>query len=79
MERNSTQRTADNVRAELARRGITGADLARRLGWSNAAVSRRLQGAAPLTIEHLTAIAVEIEVPLSSLVADDPAVTGSAS
>lgn len=47
---------AANVRAELARRGLTGSDLGRVLSLSPTAVSRRLRGVTPLDVEDLAKV-----------------------
>jgi len=63
-------RVAGEVRAAMARRGVSQTALAGALGMSQAAVSRRLRGAIPLDVKELAAIAEILSVPLSALLAD---------
>lgn len=56
-----------NVRAEMIRRGRTQDALASRLGLSQAAVSKRLNGRTPWDVNELAAIAALLEVPLATL------------
>lgn len=67
MRQRSTNETADSVRAELARRRISGRKLATDLGWKQATVARRLNGTYPFTIDELAAIAGYLGVPISAL------------
>lgn len=73
--------TAGEVRASLARRGLSQDDLASHLGVSRAYVYRRVNGFVPFTIQDLRSIAAFVEVPLTSLlspptVAASPAAPG---
>lgn len=70
-----TAQTGKNVRAEMARAGVTQAALAAELGISQAAVSARLLGRTPFDINELTAVADALNVPLTTLL---PAKAGSA-
>lgn len=67
------QRVADNIRAEMARRQITQTTLATQLGRTQQAISRRLSGQTPFTIEDAAAIADILGVPLVSLLCEDAA------
>lgn len=60
--------TAANVRAELARRNLTQADLAEVLDISQAQVSARLRGRARLHLGEVALIAAFLDVPVSDLV-----------
>lgn len=71
VEQTFAQLTAGAVRAELARRRISGRELARGLGWSHNTTNRRLSGASPLDIDELVAVARHLGVPLSSLLPAD--------
>lgn len=62
-----TAQTGKNVRAEMARAGVTQAALAKVLGLSQAAVSARLLGKTPFDINELTTIAATLDIPLSDL------------
>ena len=52
------------VRAELARAGISGRQLARDLGWSPAFAERRLAGTTPLRVDDLIEIAGYLAIPI---------------
>lgn len=56
-----------NVRAEMARRGISQATLGEWIGKSQASLSLRLNGHVAFTIDELVAIAAALEVPLTTL------------
>mgnify|MGYP002737470240 CR=1 FL=1 len=63
-----SQRVAGNVRAELARRGISQAELAVKLNRSQPFVSRRILGKVPFNIEDLSDIARILDIPMALLV-----------
>lgn len=63
--------TAANVRAELARRRISGRELARGIGWSAPTTFRRLRGDTPFTIDELIAVARFLGVPVAALIPAD--------
>ncbi|WP_336791812.1 helix-turn-helix transcriptional regulator [Gordonia malaquae] len=68
MTQDSAQRAVCSaVRAEMARRRKTQADLAPVLGVTRQAVSRRLTGDVPLTVDELAAIADFLDVPVTQL------------
>ncbi len=56
-----------NVRAEMARRGITQTQLAEQIGRSQPQLSKRLAGAIPFDINELTAVADALSVPIEKL------------
>lgn len=56
-----------NVRAELARKGLSQADLGLHLGISQAAVSAKIAGKTPFTIDQLASVAALLDVPLGAL------------
>lgn len=62
-----TAKTGENVRAEMARRGVTQMALARKIGLSQPAVSARLKGKTPFDINELCLIASVLNVPLTTL------------
>ena len=62
-----TAATGANVRAEMARRGLSQAALAQRLNVSQTAISKRLRGETPFDINELTRIAEVLDVPLDTL------------
>lgn len=66
MEQNPTERTAGAVRAELARRKISGRDLAASLGWSITTTWRRLNGSHPFDVAELAVIAEHLGVPVAT-------------
>jgi transcriptional regulator with XRE-family HTH domain len=59
------------VRAELARRKISGREMARALDWSAPTTWRRLSGSLPFDIDELAAVARFLDVPLSDLLPQD--------
>lgn len=66
---------AGNVRALMARRGVSQQRLAEVLGLSQSAISKRLRGLTPWDVNEMGTIATAFEVPIGSLLADDqPAV-----
>jgi transcriptional regulator with XRE-family HTH domain len=58
-----------NVRAEMARRGLSQTALAARLGLSQTAVSKRLLGKTPWDVNELTVAADTLGVDVSELFA----------
>lgn len=67
MEQSLAEQTAGAVRAELARRRMSGADLARKLDWKRSATARRLSGEKPFNVNELQLIADALDVPLKTL------------
>jgi transcriptional regulator with XRE-family HTH domain len=55
-----------NVRAEMARAGVSQAAMARILNLSQSPVSMRLRGATPFTAHELAAIAHYLDVPVDA-------------
>ena len=70
MDQTTAELTAGAVRAELARRRISGRAMARALGWSHGTTSRRLSGSSPFDIDELAAVAAFLGVPTSALLVD---------
>jgi transcriptional regulator with XRE-family HTH domain len=62
--------TGANVRAEMARRGISQAQMAQAVGLSQAGVSKRLRGEVAFNIDELFQVAAVLGLPLSTLTAD---------
>ena len=56
------------IRAEMARRRINQTEMARRLGMSQAAFSRQLNGVVPMTVDFIEGVAAELDVPVGRLV-----------
>lgn len=71
----TAERTGANVRAEMARRGLSQIELAQQLGMSQSMLSYRLSGKTVFNIDELTRVAAALEVPLTALVAEQPATT----
>lgn len=71
----TAERTGANVRAEMARRGLSQVALAEQLGISQSMLSNRLAGKTVFNIDELTRIAGLLDVPLSALLAEQPAST----
>lgn len=63
--------TGANVRAEMARRGVSQTTLAQRIGMSQAQVSKRLRGVIAFDINELAAVADFLNVPLALLLPTD--------
>jgi transcriptional regulator with XRE-family HTH domain len=61
------------VRAELARAGVSGRQLARDLGLSPGKVQRRLAGREPFRAGELGEIAAYLRIPAATFFADSPA------
>lgn len=59
--------TGANIRAEMARRGISQQKLARHLNLAQSAVSSRLRGKTAFDINELVAVAAFLDVPLAIL------------
>lgn len=72
-----TTETAANVRAEVARAGLSGVSLADGLGWSKSRTARRLSGETPFDVEELAALAAYLNVPLTRFLPDQ-AIGGAA-
>jgi len=68
MEQSAGQLTAGAVRAELARRQISGRALGRAVGWSLGTTSRRLNGQSPMTVDELHAVARFLGVSPAELI-----------
>lgn len=75
MRQTPAARTGANVRAEMARAGISQTSLATSLGISQAAVSKRLRGEVAFNVDELAAVAEVLGVALSALLAEQPATT----
>lgn len=69
--------TGANVRAEMARRGVSQTDLSARLGMNQSQISKRLSGTIAFTIDELVAIATTLGVPLTALLPADVAAAAS--
>ena len=67
MTQTITELVAANVRMELARRRLGQVQVARVLGLSQAAVSRRLNGSVPLDVNELSLIADMLGMAASDL------------
>lgn len=63
-------RPAANIRAEMARRSVRQIALAKHLGLSQTAVSRRLNGETEFSVAELVAVAGLLGVPAASLLGD---------
>ncbi len=60
------ERVAAEIRAELARRRLSGRKVARQLGWTEPYLSRRLTGSVPFNVSDLIALAELLEVPVNT-------------
>ena len=68
-----TALTGANVRAEIARRGMSQATLAQVIGVSQSQFSKRLRGVIAFDINELSAIAKALDIPLADLLPKEPA------
>jgi transcriptional regulator with XRE-family HTH domain len=73
MSESPTERVARTLRGKLAERRISGAQLARQLGWSQQSTSRRLNGSTPITVDDLAAICGVLQLPMADVVSEDVA------
>lgn len=64
----AAERIAANVRAELGRQLRSGANLAKAVNMSQAAMQRRLTGRIAFDVDELDQIAAELNVSLSYLI-----------
>lgn len=71
----TAQRIGANVRAEMARRGVSQTALADQLGITQTGVSTRLRGKVAFNVDELAAVAAVLEVPVTVLLAEEPATT----
>lgn len=58
------------IREAMASKGLTQTALAERLGLTQPAVSARLSGRTPITVDELTVIAAVLGVPVTDLLKD---------
>lgn len=65
-----TERLAGEIRAEMARQGISRRDLARLLGWSDTRTARRCSGRTRISAEDLDAIAHALGITTDDLTSD---------
>lgn len=72
------QITGANVRAEMARAGVSQTELARRLDLSQASVSDRLRGRTAFDINELFAVAAALNVSIDVLTATPKPLAGEA-
>lgn len=70
---NPLGRTADNIRAEMARQRVPQIALAKHLGLSQAAVSRRLNGLTAFDVNELVSVATLLKVPAADLLGAEAA------
>jgi transcriptional regulator with XRE-family HTH domain len=58
---------SSNVRAEMARAGVTQVQLGAHLGMAQSAISKRLKGDTPWRVDELQRVAAYLDIPLSTL------------
>lgn len=61
---------AANVRVELARAQVSASQMAQRIGAAQATFARRMTGDVSFSAEEIVAIATELRIPVSALLAD---------
>ena len=64
---------AAEIRAQLARRRLSGRQAAVMLGWTSPYLSRRLTGEVPFDVADLEALAGLLDVPVASFLQGPPA------
>lgn len=62
-----SETTGSNVKAEMARRSISQAQLAQALGLSQTGISARIRGVTPFDVNELIAAAAFLDVPVERL------------
>ena len=67
MPQTPTAQAGANIRAEMARRGISQVALAAKIKRPQPWLSKRLRGVIPLNINELLLIAAALDVPLDAL------------
>lgn len=72
-----SDRVAEEIRALLARKRMTGRELARRLGVSPSWISYRLTGTQPIDFNDAARIAEALDVPVVALLPADHRETGA--
>jgi transcriptional regulator with XRE-family HTH domain len=73
-----SDRVAEEIRAWMGRRRVTGATIAKELGVSAAWISYRLSGRQPIDLNDLAAIARVLDVPVADLLPADIRAAGAA-
>lgn len=73
VKQTNNERTASAVRAEMARRKISGRALADGLGWSVASTWRRLNGTTAFRVDELASVADYLDVDMSDLISTERA------
>jgi transcriptional regulator with XRE-family HTH domain len=64
------ERVASNIRAEMARRKRTHAQLAAALGITRSSMHRRMTGELPLDVDELHKVAAFLGVPVATLLGE---------
>lgn len=62
-----TAQVGANVRAEMARKGVTQQQLGSHLGLAQASISARLRGRTAFNVNELATVAAFLDVPMESL------------
>jgi len=70
--RSYPQQVASEVRASIARAGVTATDVAKATGMSKATLSRKLRGFTPFNAEDLASIAAVVDAQPSDFLPDLP-------
>lgn len=68
----STETTVANLRAEIARRNLSGQGFGRLMGWSKNTTVRKLNGQSELTVAELGTAATLLGLTVESLVRPTP-------
>ena len=70
MEHTVSAAVGANVRAELARRGLSQTDLAKHLGMSQTSISKRLRGEVSFNVDETAAAAEFLGLPVLALMTE---------
>lgn len=73
MDKTPSSEVGANIRAEMARRGISQTELASQMGIGQSALSKRLAGAIPFDVNELVVVARLLRVSTSDLLAESVA------
>ena len=62
------ERITEEIRVALARRKMSASELARRAGWGQGYIARRMDGRAPLSVDDLDRIAEVLDMSINDLI-----------
>ena len=68
MQSQLTESVSTEIRAELRRQSVSQRELARRVGWAQSQLWKRLRGQVPYRSDEIERIARALEIPVDQLV-----------